>query len=402
MEYVCRVGTPSGEVVERAFSAPDERALRADLEQQGLYLLSIRRGLSLSALRLRRPRVQPSMLLVFSQELAALLKAGLPLFQSLDIMLERQRDPVFRRSLGTVREKVKSGTSLSDAFRQEADLYPPIFAASLVAGERSGNLDQVLRRFASHLRLNQSLKKKAVSASVYPIVLLVMMVALVAVLVVWVIPQFRSFYEGLGAELPLATRLLLGFATAVRSNLAWILLGLGILGFSTLYWLRREGSGVSLDRALLRVPYFGGLMRMYATSQLMRTLSTLLAGGLPLLNALEVAAASIGNRAMARAVGAATGRIREGASLTSALESTGMLEALPLEMVKVGEQTGALGDMLTAISEFYDEELDTQMATVLSLVEPVLLVLMAVIVAAMLLAFYLPMFQAISAVQQGR
>jgi type IV pilus assembly protein PilC len=402
MEYVCRVGTPSGEVVERAFSAPDERALRADLEQQGLYLLSIRRGLSLSALQLRRPRVQPGMLLVFAQELAALLKAGLPLFQSLDVMLERQRDPVFHRSLATVREKVKSGTALSDAFRQEGELYPPIFSASLVAGERSGNLDQVLRRFSSHLRLNQSLKKKAVSASVYPIVLLAMMGVLVAVLLVWVIPQFRSFYEGLGAELPLATRLLLGVATAVRANLVWILLGIGILGLSAVYWLRREGSGVTLDGVLLRVPYFGGLMRMYATSQLMRTLSTLLAGGLPLLNALEVAAASIGNRAMARAVGGATGRIREGASLTSALESTGMLEALPLEMVKVGEQTGALGDMLGAISEFYDEELDTQMATVLSLVEPVLLVLMAVIVAAMLLAFYLPMFQAISAVQQGR
>jgi type IV pilus assembly protein PilC len=341
------------------------------------------------------------MLLVFSQELAALLKAGLPLFQSLDIMLERQREPVFRQSLAAVREKVKSGTALSDAIRQEGDLYPPIFAASLVAGERSGNLDQVLRRFSSHLRLNQSLKKKAVSAAVYPMVLLTMMVALVTILVVWVIPQFKSFYEGLGAELPLATRILLGFATAVRANLLFIVLGLGILVLSAVYWLRREGSGVALDAFLLRLPYFGGLMRMYATSQLMRTLATLLGGGLPLLNALEVAAASIGNRAMAKAVGSATGRIREGASLTVALESTGMLEALPLEMVKVGEQTGALGDMLNAIAEFYDEELDTQMATVLSLVEPVLLVLMAVIVAAMLLAFYLPMFQAISAVQGG-
>ncbi len=399
MEYVCRVGTPSGEVLERAFSAPDERALRADLEQQGLYLLSMRRGLSLSAFRLRKRRVDPALLLVFAQELAALLKAGLPLFQSLDVMLERQRDALLRQSLATVREKVKAGTALSDAFRQEGDLYPPIFSASLVAGERSGNLDQVLRRFSSHLRLNLSLKKKAVSASVYPIVLLTMMVGLVAILLVWVIPQFKSFYEGLGAELPLATRMLLALATSVRANLLWIVLGLGLLVLSAVSWLRREGSGVALDRALLRLPYFGGLMRMYATSQLMRTLSTLLAGGLPLLNALEVAAASIGNRAMARAVGAATGRIREGASLTTALESTGMLEALPLEMVKVGEQTGALGDMLNAISDFYDEELDTRMATVLSLVEPVLLVLMAVIVAAMLLAFYLPMFQAISAVQ---
>jgi type IV pilus assembly protein PilC len=399
MEYVCRVGTPSGEVVERAFSASDERALRAELEQQGLFLLSMRRGLSLSTFRLRKPRVDPAVLLVFSQELAALLKAGLPLFQSLDVMLERQRAPLFRQSLATVRERVKSGTALSDAFRQEGDLYPPILAASLVAGERSGNLDQVLRRFASHLRLNITLRKKAVSASVYPIVLLTMMAALVSILVVWVIPQFKSFYEGLGAELPLATRMLLAVATGIRANLQWIVLGLGLAVLSVVYWLRKEGSGVTLDRTLLRLPYFGGLMRMYATSQLMRTLATLLGGGLPLLNALEVAAASIGNRAMARAVGTATGRIREGASLTAALESTGMLEALPLEMVKVGEQTGALGDMLNAIADFYDEELDTKIATVLSLVEPVLLVLMAVIVAAMLLAFYLPMFQAISAVQ---
>jgi type IV pilus assembly protein PilC len=399
MEYVCRVGTPSGEVVERRFEAPDERALRADLEQQGLYLLSQRRGFSLASLRVRRRRVDPGLLLIFAQELAALLKAGLPLFQSLDVMLERQKDPLLRQSLGTVREKVKSGVALSEAFRQEGVLYPAIFAASLVAGERSGNLDSVLKRFAQHLRLNRTLRKKAISAAIYPAVLITMMAALVVVMLVFVIPNFRSFYEGLGAELPLPTRMLLAVATALRENLVFIALGLGIAGLAGLYWLRREGSGVALDALLLRLPYFGGLMRMYATSQLMRTLSTLLAGGLPLVNALEVASASVGNRAMALAVGGATGRIREGASLTTALESTGMLEPLPLEMVKVGEQTGALGDMLNAIAEFYDEDLDTRMATVLSLVEPVLLVLMAIVVAAMLLAFYLPMFQAISAVQ---
>ena len=166
-----------------------------------------------------------------------------------------------------------------------------------------------------------------------------------------------------------------------------------------LLWRQKESSGLTIDRALLRVPYFGALVRMYATSQLARTLSTLLAGGLPLLNALETAANSIGNRAMGQAVGSCTAKIREGASLTVALESTGMLESLPLEMVKVGEQTGALGDMLNAVSEFYDEDLDIRIATVLSLVEPVLLVVMAVVVAGMLLAFYLPMFDAISAVQ---
>jgi type IV pilus assembly protein PilC len=400
MEYVCRVGMPTGEVVERSFQAPDERTLRADLEQQGLYLLSVRRGLSLSAFAMR-PRVRPSILLIFAQELAALLKAGLPLFQSLDIMLERQRDPVFRRSLTAVRDKVKSGVALSDAIRQEGDLYPPIFAASLVAGERSGNLDSVLRRFAAHLKLSQSLKKKAVSASVYPIVLLTMMIALILVMLLYVIPQFQAFYADLSAQLPLPTRVLLGIAAFARENFLFIVLGLVAAVLVLVLWLRREGAGVAIDRGLLRVPYLGGLLRMYATSQLMRTLSTLLAGGLPLLNALEVAAASIGNLAMGRAVAASTARIREGASLTVALESTQMLEPLPLEMVKVGEQTGALGEMLNAVSEFYDEELDNHVAAALSLVEPVLLVVMAVIVAGMLLAFYLPMFQAISAVQGG-
>jgi type IV pilus assembly protein PilC len=402
MEYVCKVGTPTGDVVERTFAAPDEAALRTDLEQQGYYLFAIRRGFGLGRLRLRRPRVAPSLLLIFSQELAALLKAGLPLFQSLDVTLDRQKDPVFRRSLTTVREKVKSGTAISEAFRAEGDLYPPIFAASLVAGERSGSLESVLRRFAQHLRLNQGLKKKAVSASVYPIVLLSMMLLLVATLVVYVIPQFKGFYEGLGAELPMPTQILLAVADAVHNNLLWIGLALAGGGVALSSWLQRATSGLVIDRALLRLPYLGGLVRMYATSQLTRTLSTLLAGGLPLLNALEVAAASIGNRAMAVAVAAATPRIREGASLTAALESTGMLETLPLEMIKVGEQTGALGDMLNAVAEFYDEELDTRIATVLSLVEPILLVLMAVIVAGMLLAFYLPMFQAISAVQRTR
>jgi type IV pilus assembly protein PilC len=399
MDYVCKVGTPAGEVVERTFSAADEAALRADLAQQGYYLFGITRGAGLSGFSFRKPRVAPNLVLIFAQELAALLKAGLPLLQSLDIMLERQRDPVFRRSLGNVRDKVKGGTALSEAFKVEGELYPPIFAASLMAGERSGALEGVLRRFAQHLRLNQLLKKKAVSASVYPIVLIATMLVMVVVLLVFVIPQFQSFYEGLGAELPLPTRVLLAIATTVKDNIVWILLVVSGVVVSFLLWRARPGSTIVIDRALLRVPYFGGLIRMYATSQLMRTLSTLLAGGLPLLSSLETASASIGNRAMGTAVAGCTHRIREGASLTMALESTGMFDALPLEMVKVGEQTGALADMLNAVAEFYDEDLDIRIATVLSLVEPVLLVMMAIVVAGMLLAFYLPMFEAISTIQ---
>jgi type IV pilus assembly protein PilC len=393
------VGTPAGEVVERSFMAADEVSLRAELEQGGFYLFSIRRGLGVRDLGFRSRRVPTQMLMLFGQELAALLKAGLPLLQSLDVMLERQKHPVFRKSLSTVREKVKGGTALSEAFRAEAELYPPIFSASLVAGERSGSLEAVLRRFVQYLRLNQTLKKKAIAASIYPLVLVTLMSGVVVVLLTKVIPEFQGFYEGLGAELPYATRVLLGISEALRAYLLWILAAIVAGAFGIAWWFRQPGSALVLDRALLRIPYLGRLMRMYATSQLARTLSTLLTGGLPLLNALEVAGASIGNRAMAGAVTAATPQIREGKSLTTALESTGMLENLTLEMVKVGEQTGALGEMLNAVAEFYDEELDTRIATVLQLVEPIMLVLMAIIVAAMLLAFYLPLFQVFSVIR---
>jgi type IV pilus assembly protein PilC len=402
MEYVCKVGTPLGEVVERTFVAADEGALRADLERQGFYLFSIRRGLRLRDIGLRQRRLKTSVLLVFGQELAALLKAGLPLYQSLDIMLERQRDSAFRTSLSAVREKVKSGVSLSDAFKAEGDLYPAIFAASLVAGERSGNIETVLRRFVQHVRLNQGLKRKAIGAAIYPIAILLMMAVMAAVMLLFVIPQFQDFYDGLGAgQLPLVTRALLVLASTVRSNLALLVVALvgAVVAFAA--WRRREGSGVVLDRLLLRIPFAGAMMRMYATSQLSRTLSTLLSGGLPLINALEVAASSIGNRAMALAVSSATPQVREGKSLTTALESTGMIETLPLEMVKVGEQTGALADMLNTIAEFYDEEIETRLQVALSLLEPIILVVMAVVVAGMLLAFYLPMFQAISAVERA-
>lgn len=385
--------------MERTFTARDEASLRTDLEQQGLYLFQVRRSLGAADLGLKRRRIPNTTLMIFGQELAALLKAGLPLFQSLDIMLERQPDPAFRRSLTSVREKVMGGTSLSDAFKGEGELYPPMFAASLVAGERSGSLETVLRRFVQYLRLTQALKKRAVAAAIYPMFLLAMMLGLVTILVVLVIPQFRQFYEGLGAELPLVTRVLVAVAGFVRGNLVPIAAAAAGAALLTWGWLRGEGSGLVIDRALLRLPYVGPMMRMYATAQLARTLSTLLTGGLPLLNAIEVAAQSVGNRAMGASVVAAAPLIREGKSLTVALESTAMFDNLPLEMVKVGEQTGALHEMLNSIAEFYDEELDARLGTALALVEPVMLALMAIIVAGMLLAFYLPLFQVFSVIK---
>ncbi len=227
------------------------------------------------------------------------------------------------------------------------------------------------------------------------------MTAMAAVMLIFVIPKFQGFYEGLNARLPLLTRILMSVGTTLGSHLLLVGGAIGGIVFAYLAWRRREGSGLAMDRMLLKVPQIGAMMRMYATSQLARTLSTLLSGGLPLINALEVAAASVGNRAMAWAVSSSTPQVREGKSLTAALESTGMLDNLALEMIKVGEQTGALADMLSSIAEFYDEEMEIRLQTALALAEPIMLVIMAVVVAVMLLAFYLPLFQAISAVQRN-
>src|SRR4051812_6899703 len=268
MDYVCKVGTPAGEVVEQTFTASDESALRHDLEQKGYYLFSVRRGLGLGDFGLRRPRVSTEKLLLFSQELAALLKAGLPLVQSLDVMLERQKEPLFKRSLQTIREKVKSGIALSDAFRAEGEIYPAILSASLIAGERSGNLEGVLRRLVSYLRLTHGLRRKAIAAAVYPMLLFVMMGALLAVMVLFVIPGFQDFYGGMDVELPALTRGVMAVAIFLRHNVGWVLLALvaGWLAYKA--WSRRPGSDVLVDRFLLSIPYFGGLLRRYATSQL--------------------------------------------------------------------------------------------------------------------------------------
>jgi len=401
VEYVCKVGVPGGDVEERRLVGGSAAALRAELEAQGYFIFSIRRSFDLKHWGLGSRRIPRSVVRLFSQELATLLKAGLPLFQALDVMIERQAHVGFKSSLTAIRDRVKTGSALSDAVRAEGGLYPPIFTASLVAGERSGSLETVLHRFAQYLRLNEAIKRKAVTASVYPALLLTVMGAMGSVLVFFVIPSFERFFHDLGGELPVLTRVVVWIARHAQENILVILaLGAALLG-GAITWRTRPGSAAKLDAWLLRLPLIGHMMRIYATSQLARTLATLLAGGLPLLNALEVASASVGNRAMAQAATDATPLIREGKNLTHALESTGMLESLALEMVKVGEQTGSLGEMLTALAEFYDEELDNRIAVTLALVEPLMIILLAIVVATMLLAFYLPIFESFSRIQGG-
>jgi type IV pilus assembly protein PilC len=401
MEFICKIGTPTGEIEEQRHAAESEAALRTELERRGLYVFSVKRPFGLRFWRGRQKRISSGKLLVFCQEMSALLKAGLPVLQSLEIMYERQQDPVFKRSLSEVQDRVKSGVALSQAFADEGALYSPMLTASLVAGERSGSLDSVLRRFAHYMRLTTNLMRRTKSAAVYPAFVFGAMIVLGNVLLLFVIPRFEAFYRDLGGQLPLLTRILIWLGRTAQVNFPFIVIFLALAWFSGSVWLRREGMTRVLHRALVRLPLVGRLSLLYSTSQLARTLSTLLSGGLPLINALEVAAASMGNRAMAEAVAQTVPLIREGKSLSVALEATQMMDPLAMEMVRVGEQTGALSDMLSALADFNDEELEVRVNVLMSLVEPVMIVVMAVLVAVMLLAFYLPLFQAISAVQSA-
>jgi type IV pilus assembly protein PilC len=396
VEFRCRLASASGEIIEGVYLADTEARLRHELEEKGLYVLSLQPKGTVAGLSLRlrqKSKIPTREFLVFNQELATLLKAGMPLVQSLDLLKRRVDSPVFRNVLNDVHERVRGGGALSDAFGAHADMFPSVYTASLVAGERSGNLDAVLRRFVEYTKIVQTLKRKTVSALVYPAILVTLAIVLVAIIVLKVVPAFSDFYSGFGAELPRSTRVIVGISEFVQAQLAFIVLGLvaAVVGFFT--WIRRPGQKARFDRAILHVPMLGDMARKFATSQMARTLATLLGGGLPLVNALDIAAKSVGNRFLAAELDVVGVRVREGASFSGALEARGVFPEVAVKMAEVGESTGALQDMLNTVADFYDEEISTNMERFVTLIEPVLLVIMGIVIAGLLLALYMPLFQ---------
>jgi type IV pilus assembly protein PilC len=383
-------------VIEGVYSAETEARLRHDLEQQGLCILSLRPASFIRPIVPRMPRgrrIRMAEFLVFNQELATLLKAGMPLVQSLDLLTRRVESPVFRGVLEDVHARVRAGAALSDAFGAHGALLPPVYTASLLAGERSGNLDGVLRRFVEHAKIVATVRRKTVSALVYPAVLVALAVVLVAIIVLNVIPAFTDFYATFDAELPPVTRAIVFVSNVVRDRFAILLLiGAAAIG-AVLVWIRQPGRRAQFDHAILAVPMLGEVARKFATTQMARTLATLLGGGLPLVNALDIAARSVGNRFVAGEVAAVGARVREGTSFAAALEARNVFPEVAVRMAEVGEATGALQDMLNAVAEFYDEDIATSMERFVALVEPTLLVALGIVIAGLLLALYMPLFQ---------
>ncbi len=396
MEFHCRLASGSGEIVEGVYVADSESRLRHDFEEKGLFVLSLKPKGLIGGLPFQLPRrssIATREFLIFNQELATLLRAGMPLVQSLDLLKSRVTSPLFRTVLDDVHEKVRGGSALSDAFAAHGSLFPSIYTASLVAGERSGNLDAVLRRFVEYTKVLATVKRKTVSALIYPAILTSLAFVLVAIIVLTVVPAFSDFYASFGAELPLVTRIIVSVSDFIRGQYLLILVGIVAAVAAFIGWIRRPGQQARFDRIVLGVPFIGEIAAKFATSQMARTLATLLGGGLPLVNALDIAASSVGNQFMARELEVVSARVREGVSFSSALEARRVFPEVAVKMAEVGESTGALQDMLNTVADFYDEEISTNMDRFITLVEPVLLVIMGIVIAGLLLALYMPLFQ---------
>jgi type IV pilus assembly protein PilC len=395
MEFRCRLGTPGGEIIEGVYVAESEDRLRREFEDKGLYVLAIQRAgrLALGSLPLpARSKISTREFLVFNQELATLLKAGMPLVQSLDILRRRVTTPVFRSVLDDVHDRVRAGTSLSEAFESHGGLFPGVYTASLLAGEKSGNLEQVIRRYVAYVKVVDSVRKKTISALIYPAVLLGLSLVVVSILVLWVVPQFGGYYEQFGKELPLSTRFIVSISTFATTYIGVMVVIAAGVAVSVWLWLKRPGQRERVDRWVLHVPALGSVARKFATAQASRTLATLLGGGIPLVNAIDVAARAIKNRYMSSELRKAAQQVREGKALAAALTESGAFPDVALKMVEVGEQTGALQEMLNSLSDFYDEEIETNLGRFATLVEPILLIIMGLVIAGLLLALYMPLF----------
>jgi type IV pilus assembly protein PilC len=401
MEFRCRLSTPGGVITEGIHVADSEARLRHELEQKGLCVLALQPRHAVAGWAPRLParrRIPAREFLVFNQELATLLKAGMPLVQSLDILRQRMANPLFKAVLDDIHEKVRAGTALSDAFASHGDLFSGVYTASLMAGEKSGSLEHVLRRYVAYVKVVSSVRRRTLSALIYPTVLLALSLVVVTIIVLRVVPAFSDFYGQFGHELPLATRAIVAASTVARAQILPILLGAAAAAVGINYWLNRPGRREWLDRLILRIPAIGPTARKFATSQLARTLATLLGGGIPLVNAVEIASRSVGNRALAGAMDIVGRRVREGESFASAMAARGVFPDVAVKMAEVGEATGALQEMLNSLADFYDEEIETDLGRFVTLVEPALLVIMGIVIAGLLLALYMPLFQLSSVV----
>jgi type IV pilus assembly protein PilC len=399
-EFVCRLGAPDGSVVEQRRVAVSDDSLRRELEGEGFHVFSVNPAHS----RLRIPflsrgeKVPSEDFLLFNTQLRTLLRAGLPLAQSLELLEKQQANPHFQSVLGKIHQQVTTGVSLSDAFLSLGDAFPRLYANSLRAGEQSGELESVLGRYVEYQRLVESVRRKIVGALTYPAVLVLLSFSLVVLLVAYVIPKFSDFYLQFGSELPLPTRIVLGIARGTQHNLLWIVLGVALLVYLVRWWANSPRGRRIADRVKLRLPILGRLVHLFAVSQFTRSLGVLLRGGTPMVPALETASTSVKNAHISELFLGCVQEVQEGRALSDALADTNQAPELALAMIRVGESTGALPEMLEHTSEFIEEDIDFTLNRIVTLFEPLILVFMGLVIAGLLLSVYYPLLRLVTTI----
>ena len=401
-EFICRLGTPSGEVLTRVIEAAAASDAKSRLESEGFRVFAVstaNQGLSalLPGGAGKRTKIKPGDFLLFNQQLSALLRAGIPILQAVGLLKNRSGSSTLRTLLADIEDKIKSGMPLSQAFESHG-IFPKIYTASLLAGEQSGALDEVLARYVDYLKRSVGLSRKLRGALAYPMFLLAAAIFMVGFLTLYIVPRMSDLFSGLNTKggLPTVTVIVLGFSNFIVGNIFWLAPLILVLIFSLVVWLRTPGGKLMLDTLLLKLPIVGTLIKQMTTAQLARSLSTLLSGGITVPEAWNIASESVTNLELRRRSLGVLPLIREGRAFTEALDKANWLPELALDMIGIGEKSGSLREMLDEVANFYDAESEVRLEQLTSLLEPVILVFMAGIVITILLAIYLPIIQTIS------
>jgi type IV pilus assembly protein PilC len=392
-EFLVKVADERGRVSEQVENARTESELRDRYIQQGYLVYSVKqRGITLGgSVPLRRKKIKQDAFIIFNQQFLTLIRAGLPILQALDLLVRRQRNAYLRSLLQNVHDRVKGGELLSDAFEAQG-VFPRIYTTTILAGEKSGNLEEVLARYVAFQRLVLSFRKRLVASLIYPAVLVTFLIGLLTFMFTFVVPRFGELYKQLGQNLPALTVFMLSVGDAVQHYFPFILIAIALTIIFIWNWRKSETGSRQIDAVRMKLPVLGDIWLKYQVSVFVRMLGTLLSGGLPLVPSLQTAGDSMTSRSLAEGVSRATQRVKEGQPLYKSLEENTPVPELAIEMVEVGESTGALPAMLTSVAEFFEEDVQNALAAAMSLIEPAILIIMGVVVAFVLISLYLPIF----------
>jgi type IV pilus assembly protein PilC len=335
-------------------------------------------------------------LAIFTRQFSVMIDAGLPLVQCLEILGKQEPNKHFAAAILKVREDVEAGAALADAMKRHPKTFDALYSNMIAAGEAGGILDTILKRLAVYIEKAVKLKGEVKSAMIYPVAVIIIATLVVGAILWKVIPTFASLFEGLGAQLPLPTRVVISMSNGLVAY-GWILIAvIGLIGYGIKSYYGTEGGRRTIDRLLLKTPILGGILRKVAVARFCRTLSTLLASGVPILDGLDITARTAGNAIIEDAIQTTRSGIERGETISGPLKETNVFPSMVVQMINVGETTGALDAMLSKIADFYEEEVDTAVAGLLTLMEPVMIAFLGVIVGGIVIAMYMPIFDLIS------